>query len=339
MTASYRLAIVGASGLVGHEIVAVLQEREFPVESLRLLGSDRSLGQSLRFCEHQIPIDVLEPRSLEDLDLCFFTAGAKVSRDFLPLAASRGIFCVDNTSAFRTDPAIPLVVPEVNGDLLDKAPRPRIVANPNCVAAPLTLVLAPLLQKYGLRRVVLSTYQAVSGAGRRATEELSAQVVGMFNTGRIERSVFPHQIAFNLIPQIGDFEEDGATGEERKIVAETRKILRSPEMRLSATAVRVPVFNGHSQSVNIELDSPYDLEEVRDLLDAQPGVLVQDAPADLDYPMPLPATTRDEVFVGRLRRDPSIDNGLNLFLSSDNLRKGAALNAVQIAERLLAPAR
>ena len=308
---TFNVAVAGATGAVGGAMLEVLERRNFPVAEVRLLASERSVGKKLQFKGREIAVQLMTKDAFAGIDIALFSAGAARSLEFGPAAAAAGAVVVDNSSAFRMDPEIPLVVPEVNPHAIAQYTKRGIIANPNCSTIQMLVALKPIHDRARIKRIVVSTYQAVSGTGAKAIEELEQQVRAWVAGNPISHKVYPHQIAFNLIPQIGDFEEDGATGEERKIVAETRKILRSPEMRLSATAVRVPVFNGHSQSVNIELDSPYDLEEVRDLLDAQPGVLVQDAPADLDYPMPLPATTRDEVFVGRLRRDPSIDNGLN----------------------------
>lgn len=330
---TFDVAVIGASGLVGQEMVKILGERDFPVRKLSLFASERSIGASVYFKDKPLPVDVLREHSLEGFDLCLFSAGNDISEFYVPLAAKHGALCVDNSSFFRMHGDVPLVVPEVNLNAIPQGQR--IVANPNCSTIQLAMVLKPLHDAFGLKRVVVSTYQAVSGAGREATEELSNQVLSLYNSGKAKRDVFAHQIAFNLIPLISDVEQNGYSKEEMKLINESRKILSLPHLAITATAVRVPVFNGHSESVSIETEKPCPPEAVRGLLEGLAGVTVMDEPDANLYPMPLKATNQDDVFVGRIRKDYSVQNGVNLFIVADNLRKGAALNAVQIAECVL----
>ncbi len=326
------VAVVGATGVVGREFLQVLQERRFPVSEIRLYASGRSAGDSLIFRGREVVVQNLAQADFEGVDLVLSSPGAAVSREFAPRAVAAGAVVVDNSSAFRMDPEVPLVVPEVNPDAARS--HRGIIANPNCSTVQLVLVLWPIHKAFGLRRVVVSTYQAVSGAGRKAMEELMSQCVALLNQRPVRIEAFPHQIAFNVLPQIDVFEEGGSTREEAKIVRESRKIMGLPDLRIVATAVRVPVMNGHAASVNVETERPCPVEAVREVLSGAPGVVVYDDPAELAYPMPLLASGRDEVFVGRLRQDRSVENGVALWVCADNLRKGAALNAVQIAELL-----
>lgn len=326
------VGVVGATGLVGREFLQVLEERRFPVSEVRLYASGRSAGESLVFRGREVVVQNLAQADFEGVDLVLSSPGASVSREFAPRAVAAGAVVVDNSSAFRMEPDVPLVVPEVNPDAVRS--HRGILANPNCSTIQLVVVLWPIHRAFGLRRVVVSTYQAVSGAGRRAMEELMSQCVALLNQRPVRIEKFPHQIAFNVLPQIDAFEEDGSTREEAKVVRESRKIMGLPDLRIVATAVRVPVMNGHAESVNIETERPCPPEAVREVLSAAPGVAVQDDPAELAYPMPLLASGRDEVFVGRIRKDASVENGVALWSCADNLRKGAALNAVQIAELL-----
>jgi len=334
MSREANVAVVGATGAVGQEAVALLEERGFPVGRLVLLGSGRSAGTEMSFRGKVHRVQPLAQEGFEGIDLVLSAPGASVSREFAPRAVAAGAVVIDKSSAFRMDPDVPLVVPEVNGEAA--LAHRGIVSSPNCSTIPLVVCLLPLHRAFGIRRVVVSTYQAVSGAGRRGGEELFQQTLALLNHRPIETVAFPHQVAFNVLPQVETFrpEDGGYTTEEVKIVQESRRILGMPDLRLTATAVRVPVLNGHSESVNVELERPASVEEAREVLGQAPGIAVVDDPAGGEYPMPLEATGRDDVLVGRIRQDPTVPAGLNLWLSCDNLRKGAALNAVQIAELL-----
>jgi aspartate-semialdehyde dehydrogenase len=327
-----RVAIVGATGAVGRTLLGVLAERKFPVGALRLYATARSAGGTIDFGGAACPVAEATPEAMRGHDLVFFSAGADISRALAPHAVEDGAFVVDNSYAFRLDPGVPLVVPEVNGALLDA--RPRLVANPNCSTIQLVLVLAPLHRAAGVERVVVSTYQSVSGTGNDALVELEAQLAAPADEP--PPRVYPHPIAFNVIPQVDDFLDNGYCREEMKLVWETRKILGEPELRVTATTVRVPVRIAHSEAVNLTLSRPLDAAEARRLLAAAPGVAVVDDPAHARYPTPRAAAGSDLAFVGRIRRDCSQEMGLDLFIACDNLRKGAATNAVQIAERLCA---
>ena len=323
---TYSVAVVGATGLVGRTITRVLELRKFPVGSLRLLASQRSAGKKLTFggCEHEV--QALAADSFRGVEIALFSAGAAVSREFAPHAVRAGTVVIDNSSAFRMEPEVPLVVPEVNRAMIFR--HKGIIANPNCSTIQMVVALKPLHDRWKITRVVVSTYQSVTGAGQRGLTQLEDEVARRQGGER----KFPHRIAFNIVPQVDVFFEDGSTREEHKMVDETKKILGDPNVRVSATCVRVPVYGGHSESVNVEFEKPFDLNEVRDALRATPGIIVRDDPSSSSYPMPIDAWERDEVFLGRLRRDTSVPNGLNMWVVADNLRKGAATNAVQIAE-------
>ncbi len=331
----YRVGIVGATGAVGREMIAILEERSFPFEGLRLLASERSANQTIQVGRKERTIEATTPEVFDELDLALFSAGKAVSRELAPEAARRGCVVIDNSSAWRQDPAVPLVVPEVNPADLGWYDSKGIVANPNCSTIQLVVALKPLADAAGLRRVSVVTYQSVSGAGQKGIDELSDQVTALLNLREATPTVHPHQMAFNCIPQIGPFRDDGYTEEEWKLVAETRRILDLPELEVAPTAVRVPVFACHSEAVEVHTHEPLSVEEVREVLRAAPGVVVLDDPAQERYPMPFFATGKDEVFVGRIRRDPAREDVVHLFVVADNLRKGAALNAVQIAELLV----
>ena len=325
-----KVAIVGATGAVGRTFLSILEERRFPIERLTLLATSRSAGERLLFAGREIPVHEVSASLLEGHDFVFFSAGTDPAKRWAPLAVERGAVVIDNSQAFRMEPGIPLVVPEVNAHRLDGSPR--LIANPNCSTIQLVLVLAPLARKVGVERVVVSTYQSVSGTGLDALAELEAQVEGGARGEEPKPSVYPHPIAFNCIPQVADFLEGGYTREERKLVDESRKILELPTLRLTATTVRVPVRVGHSESVNVTLSRAVSAEEARRWLAEAPGVAVIDDPQRSLYPTPRAAAGKDEAFVGRIRVDDSQPAGLDLWISCDNLRKGAALNAVQIAE-------
>jgi aspartate-semialdehyde dehydrogenase len=334
MSKLFNIAIVGATGAVGTEMLRVLEEREFPVKSLRLLASERSEGNFLEFAGEEIMVQKLARDSFAGIDIALFSAGGERSREFCPIAAAAGAVCIDNSSAWRLDPDVPLVVPEVNpGDIAGYI-RKGIIANPNCSTIQMVVALKPLHDAAKIKRVVVSTYQAVSGTGQKAIEELRIQTGELLNGRPADCKIYPHQIAFNCLPHIDVFLDNGYTREEMKMVNETRKIMGDNSIMVTATTVRVPVFYGHSESVNVETESKISVAMARELLAAAPGVqLVDDVNANV-YPMPIDAAGQDLILVGRIREDESIANGLNLWVVADNLRKGAATNAVQIAEIL-----
>lgn len=325
---SYTVAVVGATGLVGQKMIEVLEERRFPLRKLVPVASSRSAGKTVKFNDQPVTVETLAPEIFRGVDFALFSAGAAVSREFAPVAAELGAIVIDNSSAWRMDPQVPLVVPEVNPQALQT--HRGIIANPNCSTIQMVVALHPLHRRFGIRRIVVSTYQSVSGTGQKAVRQLEEEIAA----GKSPLAAYPHPIAYNCLPHIDVFFEDGYTREEHKMVQETRKIMGDPDLQISATCVRVPVLGGHSESINLQFREPFEIEEVRSLLRAAPGVVVQDHPGENVYPMPIHSRNRDEVFVGRIRRDPSIENGLNLWVVSDNLRKGAATNAVQIAEML-----
>ncbi len=330
----YRVAILGATGLVGTEFLKVLEQRAFPVSELRLLASERSAGRSVTFRGERLPVEEAGENSFRGMDLALFSAGASASRHFAPIAASAGAVVIDNSSAWRMEPGVPLVVPEVNGD--DARDHRGIIANPNCSTIQMVVALYPLHKVNRIRRIVVSTYQSVSGTGAQALEELMAQVRAVLEGQQADAKVYPHQIAFNLIPEIDVFLDNGYSKEEWKMVQETRKIMHEPELAVSATTVRVPVLVGHSEALTVEFERKMSPEEARAVLSSAPGVVVMDSPGEHIYPTPIHAAGRDEVFVGRIREDASHPNGLVMWVVADNLRKGAALNAVQIAEYMIA---
>jgi aspartate-semialdehyde dehydrogenase len=331
----YNVAIVGATGVVGKEFLTILEEREFPVGEIRLLASERSAGNTLKFKGVDETVLNLEKETFEGIDIGLFSPGASVSAKYAPRAGKAGCIVIDNTSQFRMDPDVPLVVPEVNPGDIAKYKKKNIIANPNCSTIQMVVALKPIHDKYKIKRVVVSTYQSVSGAGKEAMEELSSQVKELFNMRSPSVAVLPHRIAFNCLPQIDSFLDNGYTKEEMKMVNETHKIFGDESIKVTATTVRVPVFVGHSEAVNIETEKPIDPEDVKKLLAKSPGVIVIDDPKEGVYPMPSDVAGQDEVFVGRIRRDDTVPNGINMWIVADNLRKGAALNAVQIAEVLI----
>jgi aspartate-semialdehyde dehydrogenase len=332
---TYNVAVVGATGAVGEQMREVLEEREFPVGELRLLASERSAGQYLPFKGKEIRVDVLAEDSFAGIDIALFSAGSGVSAKFAPLAVRSGAVVVDNTAYFRMEPDIPLVVPEVNAKEIAQYRNRGIVANPNCSTIQMVVALKPIHDAARIKRIVVSTYQSVSGAGRKAMEELNQQVMALYNGRDLEMEKFPHQIAFNCIPHIDSFVDGGYTKEEMKLINETRKILAEPSLRATATTVRVPVFCSHSESVNVETEKKLTAADARAILCEAPGVIVADDPTNNVYPMAIEAIGNDATYVGRIREDDSVANGLNLWIVADNLRKGAALNAVQIAEILI----
>lgn len=328
------VAVLGAGGAVGAEIIRLLAEREFPLEQLRLLATARSAGTHVDFCGRSIEIAEVDETSFVGVDVAFFCATGEASRRYAPLAVEAGAVVIDKSNAFRMDPSVPLVVPEVNPS--DLYGHPGIIASPNCSTIQMVVALKPLLDAAGLKRVIVSTYQAVSGSGRDAMEELMTQIADIAAARVPTPKVYPHQIALNLFPHIDKFDDQGNTAEELKMVHETRKILHLPTLPVAATCVRVPVLTGHSEAVYVETERPLSVERVRELLQQAPGVTVMDDPERGVYPTPLAAAGRDDVLVGRIRADQSWENGLSLWVVADNLRKGAATNAVQIAEWMLA---
>lgn len=329
----YKVAVVGATGAVGREILRILAERNFPVDEMMALASARSTGREVSFGDNKIlKVQNLENFDFSGWDLALFSPGASVSSKYAPKAAAAGCVVVDNTSFFRMEPDIPLVVPEVNAKALLKARR-GIIANPNCSTAQLVLALKPLHDLFTIKRVVVSTYQAVSGAGKAGMDELFTQTRGSFVHDAPDIKQFTKQIAFNVIPHIDRFMEDGSTKEEWKMAVETRKIL-DPDIKLLATCVRVPVFIGHSEAVSIECEKPVDLRRAREALRKAPGIILRDEREDGGYVTPVESVGEDETYISRLRIDPTVEHGLAFWCVSDNLRKGAALNAVQIAEFL-----
>lgn len=330
-----KVAVVGATGAVGQEMLRILEERNFPVRDLKPLASSRSLGKKVRFRGEDIPVEVLGPSSFEGCDLALFSAGASVSREFAPCAVASGCLVVDNSSAFRLEEDIPLVVPEVNPHRIHDVKKRGIIANPNCTTIIAVVPLKPLHDYGKIRRIVAASYQATSGAGAQAMRELEEQVIAYVQGKTLDARVFPYQIAFNLIPHIDVFLENFYTKEEMKMVWETRKIMEDPTIQVTATCVRVPVFRAHSVAINVETERKISREKAIELLASFPGVIVQDDPKNRVYPMPLFVAGKDECYVGRIREDISLECGLNLWVVGDQLRKGAALNAIQIAELLL----
>lgn len=323
---TYAVALVGATGLVGRKMAQVLEERKFPVGELRLLASRRSAGSTLRFGHKQVQVAELTPASFAGIAVALFSAGATISKEYAPFAVKAGALVVDNSSAFRMADDVPLVVPEVNRDAIFT--HQGIIANPNCSTIQMVVALKPLHDLWKIRRIVVSTYQSVTGAGKRGLSQLEEEIARR----PVAQKKFPHQIAFNILPQVDVFVDGGTTKEEQKMVDETKKIMGDNSIQVSATCVRVPVWGGHSESVNVEFDRPCDVNRAREALRAAPGIILQDDPETSLYPMPVNAWDTDPVYVGRIRRDPSVPSGLNLWIVADNLRKGAATNAVQIAE-------
>lgn len=327
------VAVAGATGAVGREMLRILEERNFPADQVRALASSRSKGTKLPFQGGQLTVEELREDSFEDIDLALFSAGGGTSKEFAPIAVRSGCVVVDNSSAWRMDPEVPLVVPEVNPHDLNT--HSGIIANPNCSTIQMVMVLKPLHDYGQIKRVVVSTYQAVSGSGQKAVEELQNQVRALFNMQEPECNVYPHQIAFNCLPHIDDFIENDYSKEEMKMVNETKKILGDDSVGVTATTVRVPVFYGHSESVNIETEKKISPQEARVILSQFPGVNVLDNPKEKIYPLAINSAGQDDTFVGRIREDETIENGLNMWIVSDNIRKGAALNTIQIGEKLL----
>jgi len=329
----YVVAVVGATGAVGNEMIDTLEERKFPIKKLRLFASERSEGKTLEFEGSEFPVETLNEHSFKGIDIALFSAGAERSKIWAPVAAKSGCVVVDNSSQWRMDPGVPLVVPEVNAH--DLKWHKGIIANPNCSTIQMVVVLNPIHAAARIRRVVVTTFQSVSGTGKKAMDELLQQTTDLLNFREIKCNVYPHQIAFNCLPHIDKFLENGYTKEEMKMVDETKKIMGDDSIRVTATTVRVPVFRCHSESLNIETERKLTAREARAVLSSAPGVVVYDAPEKNVYPLAIECAGKDETYVGRIREDESIEKGLNMWIVSDNLRKGAALNAVQIAEKLI----
>ncbi len=327
----YKIAIVGATGMVGRMFLRVLEERKLPVSQYFLFASERSAGTQVEFMGKTHTVRELTEDAFDGLgvDIALFSAGGGTSLQFAPIVAASGAVVIDNSSCWRMDPEVPLVVPEVNADTIARYKAKGIIANPNCSTIQAMLPLKPLSERYGLKRVIYSTYQAVSGAGMKGCSDLENGLKGQ------PPQKFPHPIAGNCLPQIDVFLDNGYTKEEQKMVDETRKILSLPNLRVTATTVRVPVLHGHSESINVELERPFELADIRSLWEASEGLVVQDDPGNSLYPMPITAADTDPVYVGRLRRDFSVENGINFWCVADNIRKGAATNAVQIAQELI----
>jgi len=334
MSRLWNVAVVGATGAVGTQMIECLEERNFPVGNIRLLASARSAGQVLEFKGKSVLVEELKHDSFEGIDIALFSAGGARSEEFCPAAAKAGAVCIDNSSAWRMDKDVPLVVPEVNPDAIADYKKKGIIANPNCSTIQMVVALKPLHDFGTIKRIVVSTYQAVSGTGKKAIDELRLQAGELLNGRPTKNEVYPHRIAFNCLPQIDSFLDNGYTKEEMKMVNETRKIMGA-EIKTTATCVRVPVFYGHSESVNIETEKKITVDKARELLGVAPGVELVDDPAAGEYPMALDAAGADLTLVGRIREDASVANGLNLWIVADNIRKGAATNAVQIAEILV----
>jgi len=330
---AYKIAVVGATGNVGREMLNTLIERQFPIAEVVALASTRSVGTEVSFGDGTLKVKALDYYDFAGTDICLMSAGGTIAKEWAPKIAAQGCLVIDNSSAWRMDRQVPLVVPEVNADALNDIPK-GIIANPNCSTAQLVVALKPLHDLYTIKRVVVSTYQSVSGAGKEAMDELFRQTRAVFVADPIETVKFTKQIAFNVIPHIDVFMDSGLTKEEWKMAVETQKIL-DPDIQVTATCVRVPVFLGHSEAVNIEFEKPVTAEQARAALRAAPGVLVVDKREDGGYVTPLECAGEDATFVSRIRKDPTVEHGLNLWIVADNLRKGAALNAVQIAESLI----
>jgi aspartate-semialdehyde dehydrogenase len=330
----YKVAVVGATGNVGREMLGILAERSFPADEMIALASRRSVGVDVSYGERTLKVKALEHQDFSDVDICLMSAGGAVSKEWSPKIAAAGAVVIDNSSAWRYDPDVPLVVPEVNADAVKDFRKKNIIANPNCSTAQLVVALKPLHDRARIKRVVVSTYQSVSGAGKDAMDELFAQTRAVFTASDIETKKFSKRIAFNVIPHVDVFMDDGSTREEWKMVAETKKIL-DPKIRLVATCVRVPVFISHAEAVNVEFESAITVEEAHELLRKAPGCLVVDRREDGGYVTPYEAAGEDATYISRVRDDPTVEHGLSMWVVSDNLRKGAALNAIQIAECLI----
>ncbi|TPW26072.1 aspartate-semialdehyde dehydrogenase [Pararhizobium mangrovi] len=334
MSTTFKIAVAGATGNVGREMLGILAERNFPASEVAALASSRSVGTEVSFGDKTLKVQNLETYDFSDTDICLMSAGGEVSKKFSPKIAAKGCIVIDNSSAWRYDSEVPLIVPEVNPDAIEGYTRKNIIANPNCSTAQLVVALKPLHEKAGIKRIVVSTYQSVSGSGKEGMDELFNQTRAVFVADPIEAKKYPKRIAFNVIPHIDDFMEDGSTKEEWKVLAETKKML-DPKIKVTCTAVRVPVFIGHAEAVNIEFERPITAEEAQDILREAPGCQVIDKREAGGYITPYESAGEDATYISRIREDSTIENGLNIWVVSDNLRKGAALNTIQIAELLV----
>jgi len=334
MTRTYNIAVVGATGIVGEEFLKILSRRQFPLGNLRLIASARSAGKKISFNGCEITVEALGPDSFRECDFAFISATDEISKEYAPIAAKAGAIAIDDSGVWRMDPDVPLVIPEVNPD--DVANHKGILAIPNCSTTPVVMSLWPIHRINPVKRIIAATYQSVAGTGRAAVEELRSTAEMVLAGNAVTPKVYRHQIAFNLLPEIGSWKDDGYTSEELKMVNETRKIMHAPDIAIATTCVRVPVMVSHSAAVHVELTRPMSPEAFRDILRSAPGVVVQDEPAKGNYPRPWDAAGQDPVFVGRIRRDLSHPNGIVYWVVGDNIRKGAALNALQIAETIIA---
>ncbi|EEP60534.1 aspartate-semialdehyde dehydrogenase [Sulfurihydrogenibium yellowstonense] len=330
---SYNVAILGATGAVGQTMIKVLEERNFPVNEIKFLASERSAGKEVEYYGMKYKVEAVCEEAFENVDIALFSAGGERSKKWAPIAASKGAVVIDNSSAFRMDPEVPLVVPEVNPE--DVKWHKGIIANPNCSTIQMVVALYPIHKVKKIKRIIVATYQAVSGAGATAIEDLELETKAVMEGKYFYPRALPHHIAFNVIPRIDNFEPNGYTKEELKMINETRKIMHEPDIKVSPTCVRVPVYVGHSEAVTIETQEPITAEEAREILKNAPGVVVEDDPFNNVYPTPIEVAGKDDVFVGRIRKDLGFENGLSMWIVGDNLRKGAATNAVQIAELLV----
>ncbi|MCK5244688.1 MAG: aspartate-semialdehyde dehydrogenase [Desulfobacterales bacterium] len=330
----FNVAVAGATGAVGNQMITCLEERDFPVKEITFLASSRSAGKKLKFRGDQVVVQEMTEDSFEGIDIALFSAGGSTSERFAPFAARAGCVVIDNSSAWRMDPDVPLIVPEVNPHAIARYTNKGIIANPNCSTIQMVVPLAPIHRQAGIKRIVVSTYQAVSGTGKKAIDELFNQTRAMINFLDYKTEVYPHRIAFNCLPHIDVFLDNGYTKEEMKMVHETRKVLEDDTIGVTATTVRVPVFFGHSESVNIETHKKMTPAEVKELMEKSPGIKLVDDPSKNVYPLAINAAGIDDTLVGRIREDESIENGINMWIAADNIRKGAATNAVQIAELL-----
>ncbi len=328
----YNVGVVGATGAVGEEMMNVLRDRNFPIKTLRLLASAKSAGKKIKFKDIEITVEELKEDSWKGLDIALFSAGGDISKKYAPIFAENGVVVIDNSSAFRMDNEVPLVVPEVNPEDIKK--HKGIIANPNCSTIQMCVALNPIHKKYGIKKIIVSTYQATSGAGAKGMEELLSQTKSYVNGEEIKVEKFAHQILFNVIPHIDVFQENGYTKEEMKMVKETQKIMHAPDIKITATTVRVPVLRAHSESISIELEKEATPQEIKELLEKSEGVVVIDNPEAKEYPMPYFIAGKYPTYVGRIRKDLAFDNGIALWVVADQILKGAALNAVQIAEML-----
>ena len=329
-----KIALIGATGAVGQVFLRILEERNFPASDIRLCASERSFGKKIKVRGEKLIVEEATPQLLSEVDFVFISASGSVSRQMAPLAVDQGAIVIDKSSAFRMDPTVPLVVPEINPE--DLHDHHGIIASPNCTTTPMVMALKPLNEANPAKRIVAASYQSVTGTGASAGEELLAQSRDVLDGKDASMNVYPHQIAFNVLPHVEEFLENGYTTEEMKMQNETRKILHAPDLKVSTTCVRVPVMVSHAEAINVEFTDPISPGEVREILSTMPGVRVVDDPQANVYPMPVQSEGEDDVFVGRIRKDISLDNGIAMWLTCDNLRKGAALNALQIAEEMLA---